>query len=460
MEKNSDIQHYQINPEQALEILSLQEMEWLIEQADGENHELLRRCILAILNTGSELDDGREILRAFQSFDVKFESEGRGLKIILTNPPENAFVDGVMIRGIRELLTAVIRDILYQQKNYQKSINHLIESNTISDDIFDQLRLAKTLNPSRRPNLVVCWGGHSISELEYKYTKTVGYELGLRGLDICTGCGPGAMKGPMKGATIAHAKQRASDLLYLGITEPGIIASEPPNPIVNQLVIMPDIEKRLEAFVRLSHGIIIFPGGAGTAEELLYLLGILLHPDNANLPFPIVLTGPEKSRNYFEQLDKFIRKTLGDDAADRYTIIVEDPVDTARTLNSGILALTKYRESHNDSYHFNWRLKIEEEWQKPFDPSHENMSKLNLQLDQPKHILAQNLRKAFSGIVAGNVKPDGIAQIEQQGPFVINAGMDLADSLTALLQSFVDDHRMMLPTPSKKYQPCFVVKKM
>ncbi len=34
-------------------------------------------------------------------------------------------------------------------------------------------------------------------------------------------------------------------------SEPGIIAAESPNPIVNQLVIMPDIEKRLEAFVRL-----------------------------------------------------------------------------------------------------------------------------------------------------------------------------------------------------------------
>ena len=123
---------------------------------------------------------------------------------------------------------------------------------------------------------MVCWGGHSIGRDEYVYTKQVGYELGLRGLDICTGCGPGAMKGPMKGATIAHAKQRRHDNRYIGITEPGIIAAESPNPIVNHLVIMPDIEKRLEAFVRLGHGIIVFPGGVGTAEEILYLLGILL----------------------------------------------------------------------------------------------------------------------------------------------------------------------------------------
>jgi pyrimidine/purine-5'-nucleotide nucleosidase len=59
------------------------------------------------------------------------------------------------------------------------------------------------------------------------------------------------MKGPMKGATIGHSKQRIVNGRYLGLTEPGIIAAEPPNPIVSQLVIMPDIEKRLEAFVRL-----------------------------------------------------------------------------------------------------------------------------------------------------------------------------------------------------------------
>ena len=89
------------------------------------------------------------------------------------------------------------------------------------------------------------------------------------------------MKGPMKGATIAHAKQRIRNGRYIGITEPGIIAAEAPNAIVNQLAILPDIEKRLEAFVRLAHGVVVFPAGAGTAEEILYLLRVLSHPANA-----------------------------------------------------------------------------------------------------------------------------------------------------------------------------------
>ena len=120
------------------------------------------------------------------------------------------------------------------------------------------------------------------------------------------------MKGPMKGAAIAHAKQRIKDGRYLGITEPGIIAAEAPNPIVNELVIMPDIEKRLEAFVRGDTGS-SYSRRPGTAEELLYLLGILMHPDNADQPMPLILTGLN-SRALLEQLDAFVGATLGDAA--------------------------------------------------------------------------------------------------------------------------------------------------
>src|SRR5690606_18898049 len=112
----------------------------------------------------------------------------------------------------------------------------------------------------------------------------------------------------------SHTKQRIVGGRYLGLTEPGIIAAEAPNPIVNELVILPDIEKRLEAFVRVGHGIIIFPGGAGTAEEFLYLLGILMHPDNADLPFPLILTGPQDAAAYLQQLHAFIGDTLGEAA--------------------------------------------------------------------------------------------------------------------------------------------------
>ena len=208
-----------------------------------------------------------------------------------------------MIRGIKEHLFAVLRDVVFISNEIIDSGRFdLTDSAAITNAVFHILRNARLLDCKARPNLVVCWGGHSIARAEYEYTKKVGYELGLRGLDVCTGCGPGAMKGPMKGATIGHAKQRIQHGRYIGITEPGIIAAEPPNPIVNQLVIMPDIEKRLEAFVRLAHGIVVFPGGAGTAEEILYLPASCWIRPTASSRSRWCSPGRADSAGYFEQI--------------------------------------------------------------------------------------------------------------------------------------------------------------
>ncbi|MFP1484151.1 hypothetical protein ACLB1S_24275 [Escherichia coli] len=43
----------------------------------------------------------------------------------------------------------------------------------------------------------------------------------------------------MKGAAVGHAQQRYEDSRFIGITEPSIIAAEPPNPLVNELIVIP-----------------------------------------------------------------------------------------------------------------------------------------------------------------------------------------------------------------------------
>ncbi|MFL6709013.1 MAG: nucleotide 5'-monophosphate nucleosidase PpnN, partial [Massilia sp.] len=353
---------------------------------------------------------------------------------------------------------AVLRDIVFISNEVMDNPSFdMSRSDGITDSVFHILRNANVLRPMRNPNLVVCWGGHSINRVEYNYSKEVGYQMGLRDLDICTGCGPGAMKGPMKGATIGHAKQRLTNGRYLGISEPGIIAAESPNPIVNDLVIMPDIEKRLEAFVRTGHGIVVFPGGAGTAEEILYILGILLHPENAQIPFPLIFTGPETAREYFQQIDDFIGTTLGEAARKRYTIIIDDPEEVARRMQTGIKEVREFRKSRSDAYYFNWLLKIDQEFQKPFKPTHENMRGLSLHKNQEVHLLAANLRRAFSGVVAGNVKDEGIRAIEKYGHFEIHGDAAIMGPMDALLSSFVAQSRMKLP--GKTYIPCYRVVK-
>jgi len=444
--------HTQLNPVGNMNLLSPIEVDQLQRSATSTLYNLYRNCSLAVLNAGSHTDDAEEIYQQFKDFNIQVLRRERSVKIALENPPQHAFVDGKIIRGIQELLSAVLRDILFINKRYNALT---ADTDQITHITFDILRNANVIIPDSEPNLVTCWGGHSINQEEYQYTKEVGYQLGLRNFNICTGCGPGAMKGPMKGATIGHAKQRHETGRYIGLTEPSIIAAEPPNPIVNELVIMPDIEKRLEAFVRMSHGIIIFPGGAGTAEELLYILGIMLNPKNQAQKLPIILTGPKASANYFEKIDKFIGATLGEKAQSLYQIIVDDSELVAKTMKSGLVDVLTYRKQIGDGYHFNWSLVIENDFQHPFEPTHENMAATEISYNLDTASLAANLRRVFSGIVAGNVKSEGIKEIRKHGPFNITGDSKIMALMDELLASFVAQQRMKLP--GSKYVPCYQV---
>ena len=444
-----------LRPISSLNLLSNREIKGLMSSKD-EVRTLFRECALAILNTGNDKDDVNKLLADYSDFEIEVVPEARGPKMAVRNAPGSAFVDGSMIRGIQDHLFSVLRDVVYV--NHIMSRDGLYDLETgagITEVVFDILRNANIVQPNLRPDLVVCWGGHSIDRLEYEYTKEVGYQLGLRGLNIATGCGPGAMKGPMKGAAIGHAKQQIVQRRYIGITEPGIIAAEAPNPIVNELVILPDIEKRLEAFVRVGHSIVVFPGGAGTAEEVLYLLSVLMNEHNRGLPYSFILTAPLEKKDYFYSLDRFIRATLGEEAAAHYQIIVGDPELVAQTAKSGVERVRKHRMKTQDAYGFNWDLTIDHGLQQPFIPTHANMAALKLTKDQPAHQLASELRCAFSGIVSGNVKASGIQLIRQHGPYRLNGEVSLMAEFDLLLKEFVSQKRMKINV--ENYQPCWVL---
>ncbi|QIQ20391.1 nucleotide 5'-monophosphate nucleosidase PpnN [Zophobihabitans entericus] len=449
-----------INPLGSMDLLSQIEVTMLKGSANSELYQLFRNCSLATLNAGSQTDDSKAILEKFKTFDINVLSRERGVKLELINPPETAFVDGKIIRSIQANLFAVLRDILFVNSQIA-AVSGITNFNSnhsayITNLVFSILRNANALHVGEEPNLIVCWGGHSINETEYYYARQVGLQLGLRELNICTGCGPGVMEAPMKGAAVGHAQQRYHESRFIGMTEPSIIAAEPPNALVNELLIMPDIEKRLEAFVRMAHGVVIFPGGPGTAEELLYVLGILLNPENHHLVFPLVLTGPKESREYFDALDSFICNTLGEEARKHYQIIIDDPEEVARVMVKGVSAVKASRLATSDAYGFNWLLKIDEALQHPFEPTHENMAALDLHKDQPVDALAAALRRAFSGIVAGNVKESGMKEIEANGPYKLHGDPALMAQLDKLLRSFVEQDRMKLPG-STAYKPCYEI---
>ncbi|NVK21635.1 MAG: DUF3412 domain-containing protein [Kangiellaceae bacterium] len=447
----------EITAESGLELLTNDEIQKLSDHSKGSDYELFKKCVLAVLSSTKITDDISHVHDLLDNFDIEVIQLNKGVKLKITNAPDGAFVDGVMIQGLKEQVFSVLRDIVFLKQELEA--NSRIDFKTSSgctNAIFHVLRNAKALVAGEDPKMVVCWGGHAIPEHEYQYTKEVGYRLGLRGLNIITGCGIGAMKGPMKGALIAHSKQRICNGRYIGITEPGIIAAESPNPIVNELIIMPDIEKRLEAFVRLGHGFVVFPGGVGTAEEILYILGILMHPKNVNIPFPLIFTGPPEAADYFHQIDEFIAATLGKEAQNKYQIIIDDPIKVAKAMQKGISKVRNYRKDTHDAYHFNWQLHIDWDFQEEFQPTHENMANLNLNKNQELHLLAANLRKAFSGIVAGNVKEQGIRAVNEYGPYQLDGDSEIMQKLDALLKAFVEQKRMKLDFAN--YKPCYQLK--
>jgi hypothetical protein len=122
-------------------------------------------------------------------------------------------------------------------------------------------------------------------------------------------------------------------------------------------------------------------------------------------------------------------------------------------MQEGIKQVRHFRKEKGDAYYFNWLLKIDPVFQKPFVPTHENMSNLALHKNQATHLLAANLRRVFSGIVAGNVKDEGIRAVEQHGHFEIRGDVGIMKLMDDLLASFVSQHRMKLP--GKKYSPCY-----
>jgi hypothetical protein len=119
----------------------------------------------------------------------------------------------------------------------------------------------------------------------------------------------------------------------------------------------------------------------------------------------------------------------------------------------GLAEVRDYRRLASDSYGFNWLLKIPLEFQQPFEVTHASMRALRLAHDRPVHERAADLRRAFSGIVAGNIKEYGVNAIERHGPFELSGDASIIEPLDRLLRSFVAQGRMKFA--GAEYKPCY-----
>lgn len=176
---------------------------------------------------------------------------------------------------------------------------------------------------------------------QYIEVATLAEKLSRRGIDILTGGGPGLMEAANLGAKRAHVAPQDKDTathpvsveantLKAGMSY-GISIELPFEPTPNHHL---DIKRhhqkfssRLDDFVRLSHSIIVTPGGIGTLLELFFcwqLVQVKHVP-----PRPILLL----ERYYWQGIVDWLRKvTLERELISPHdfdSIIIVDSVDEA-----------------------------------------------------------------------------------------------------------------------------------
>lgn len=210
-------------------------------------------------------------------------------------------------------------------------------------------------------------------------------------MEIITGSGGGSMKAPFEGAMRGYIMQNLRDRRFIGFTEQGILAGEAPNNLLSDLLVFPNIEMRMEAFIRASHRGRLHPGGTGTMEEAMTFLGMKIHPKNDGLLYPFdLIESPEG--NYMRTLQKFFWECFGDVLDGLLEFHIETPDEYHRHV------LKTNKDLQIDRL-WNHELHIPSEIQTPFEVTFDSMEALDLTRDQEPFLLIVNLRRFFSGMV-------------------------------------------------------------
>jgi hypothetical protein len=117
----------------------------------------------------------------------------------------------------------------------------------------------------------------------YQEVQELAYQLAVRGVDIVTGGGPGLMDAANKGAKEGGQKTRS---IGLPIELPFEDDSNSHLDVKRQ---HRRFSSRLDEFMRISHAVVVTPGGIGTILELFYTWQLLQVKHIK--PRPILLMG-------------------------------------------------------------------------------------------------------------------------------------------------------------------------
>lgn len=120
----------------------------------------------------------------------------------------------------------------------------------------------------------------------YQEVYELANQLAMRGVDIVTGGGPGLMDAANKGAKFGGQKSRS---IGLPIELPFESDANSHLDVKRQ---HKRFSSRLDEFMRISHAVVVTPGGIGTILELFYTWQLI--QVGHIQPRPIILLGGEK----------------------------------------------------------------------------------------------------------------------------------------------------------------------
>ncbi|MBN8215465.1 MAG: DUF3412 domain-containing protein [Spirochaetes bacterium] len=404
------------------------------------------------------------------NFDLELRGRRSTLRVVIKGVPETKLVNGRLIRQKELQIMAGIRDLLFSRLVPMEGAS----SEAITEHVFNFVRNAGLLTPLDYANnpygRVMIQGGHHIPHEESVHHKRLGFGMGLLGLEGVTGSGPGSMEDPFKGAlrgsTMMHLPRK-----FIGITEDGIISGEPCNDYIDHLIVFPDIEKRLEAFVRMSRAGLMVPGGVGTLEEILTILWIKTHPRNQGLHFPLYFCQPVQSGAYFKSILEFLELCFGVDfiEAGHLRYFVSDGLAKDKTeLDPRRVAFELWNEMEENAERskresgggpetwgalWNWDLYFPESLQKPLAITHPFVESLRFERGMPMEDLFFSLRSLCSALVETNVRDRTL--LDRKGPFRVKGDPTILQAVDVLFQGFARDKRM----GSREYRCPYVIVK-
>lgn len=343
-------------------------------------------------------------LQSFDGIGVSVQRVGESVQLILSGLPSGCFqetIEGRNLppRGMR-FLEMVLADAVRSDWSVKERMTQagLLGSDGARFSTFIQ-------------------GGHTVPPDEYRFGKEVGFELGNRFLGdivLTTGCGPGVMEGPFKGLIQSYAACSVPFQRRVGLTELGILSKEAPNGALSDLVTFPNIEERMEAFIRSAQFGIALRGGAGTMEEILVFAGLMNHAENREQPYPFYLFEPSDGQDYFAKIKAFLGATTGSEVSDLFTWQAGTPQECVRRIT-----LSPEFKAQCAPGHWNDSLVFPGDFLRPFEARRDDFEGLVLSRDREVPDLLCDLRRLFSGLVTVTVKaPSLLEEYRQERPRV------------------------------------------